>query len=188
MKTGRRRGGALEIVSGVNAGQQVVASGQNKLQAGATGQDRQHHRCDQARRAEARERAIGISHEFHRTLHPPPRPVDGGEPPDPAARRAGADEPPGASVSRGRGNHDHDHDDLYGRERRPDAGLHQHAHRQVRVERRRRRLRHVAEPPRRQHGLGAHAPEHRSERGAHRSHREGAAGARAAAHARPRIR
>ena len=36
VKTGRRRGGALEIVSGVNAGQQVVASGQNKLQAGAT--------------------------------------------------------------------------------------------------------------------------------------------------------
>ena len=32
----RRRGGALEIVSGVNAGQQVVASGQNKLQSGAT--------------------------------------------------------------------------------------------------------------------------------------------------------
>ncbi|MBA1155596.1 efflux RND transporter periplasmic adaptor subunit [Microvirga mediterraneensis] len=36
VKTGRRRGGALEIVSGVNAGQQVVASGQNKLQSGAT--------------------------------------------------------------------------------------------------------------------------------------------------------
>ena len=35
VKTGRRRGGALEIVSGVNAGQQVVASGQNKLQSGA---------------------------------------------------------------------------------------------------------------------------------------------------------
>jgi membrane fusion protein (multidrug efflux system) len=36
VKTGRRRGGALEIVSGVNPGQQVVASGQNKLQSGAT--------------------------------------------------------------------------------------------------------------------------------------------------------
>ena len=36
VKTGRRRGGALEIVSGLNSGQQVVASGQNKLQAGAT--------------------------------------------------------------------------------------------------------------------------------------------------------
>jgi membrane fusion protein (multidrug efflux system) len=36
VKTGRRRGGALEIVSGVDAGQQVVASGQNKLQSGAT--------------------------------------------------------------------------------------------------------------------------------------------------------
>jgi membrane fusion protein (multidrug efflux system) len=36
VKTGRRRGGALEIVSGINPGQQVVASGQNKLQAGAT--------------------------------------------------------------------------------------------------------------------------------------------------------
>ncbi|WP_201831162.1 efflux RND transporter periplasmic adaptor subunit [Microvirga zambiensis] len=35
VKTGRRRGGALEIVSGVSAGQQVVASGQNKLQSGA---------------------------------------------------------------------------------------------------------------------------------------------------------
>ncbi|WP_114943107.1 efflux RND transporter periplasmic adaptor subunit [Microvirga calopogonii] len=35
VKTGRRRGGALEIVSGVNPGQQVVASGQNKLQSGA---------------------------------------------------------------------------------------------------------------------------------------------------------
>jgi membrane fusion protein (multidrug efflux system) len=35
VKTGRRRGGALEIVSGLNAGQQVVASGQNKLQSGA---------------------------------------------------------------------------------------------------------------------------------------------------------
>ncbi len=36
VKTGRRRGGALEILSGIKAGQQVVASGQNKLQAGAT--------------------------------------------------------------------------------------------------------------------------------------------------------
>jgi membrane fusion protein (multidrug efflux system) len=36
VKTGRRTGGALEIVSGINPGQQVVASGQNKLQAGAT--------------------------------------------------------------------------------------------------------------------------------------------------------
>lgn len=36
VKTGRRRGGALEIVSGLNAGQQVAASGQNKLQAGST--------------------------------------------------------------------------------------------------------------------------------------------------------
>ena len=36
VKTGRRRGGALEILSGVKPGQQVVASGQNKLQAGAT--------------------------------------------------------------------------------------------------------------------------------------------------------
>ncbi|MBB3020322.1 membrane fusion protein (multidrug efflux system) [Microvirga lupini] len=36
VKTGRRRGGALEIVSGLNSGQQVVASGQNKLQAGST--------------------------------------------------------------------------------------------------------------------------------------------------------
>ncbi|WP_262032514.1 efflux RND transporter periplasmic adaptor subunit [Microvirga sp. Mcv34] len=36
VKTGRRRGGALEVVSGINPGQQVVASGQNKLQAGAT--------------------------------------------------------------------------------------------------------------------------------------------------------
>jgi membrane fusion protein (multidrug efflux system) len=35
VKTGRRRGGAIEIVSGINPGQQVVASGQNKLQAGA---------------------------------------------------------------------------------------------------------------------------------------------------------
>jgi len=35
VKTGRRRGGALEIVSGLTAGQQVVASGQNKLQSGA---------------------------------------------------------------------------------------------------------------------------------------------------------
>ncbi|QRM29269.1 efflux RND transporter periplasmic adaptor subunit [Microvirga sp. VF16] len=36
VKTGRRRGGALEIVSGLTPGQQVVASGQNKLQSGAT--------------------------------------------------------------------------------------------------------------------------------------------------------
>jgi membrane fusion protein (multidrug efflux system) len=36
VKTGRRRGGALEVVSGIQPGQQVVASGQNKLQAGAT--------------------------------------------------------------------------------------------------------------------------------------------------------
>lgn len=36
VKTGRRRGGSLEILSGIQAGQQVVASGQNKLQAGAT--------------------------------------------------------------------------------------------------------------------------------------------------------
>ncbi|MBZ6077767.1 efflux RND transporter periplasmic adaptor subunit [Microvirga puerhi] len=35
VKTGRRRGGAVEILSGVEAGQQVVASGQNKLQAGS---------------------------------------------------------------------------------------------------------------------------------------------------------
>lgn len=36
VKAGRRRGGALEILSGIKPGQQVVASGQNKLQAGAT--------------------------------------------------------------------------------------------------------------------------------------------------------
>ncbi|MET0528481.1 MAG: efflux RND transporter periplasmic adaptor subunit [Microvirga sp.] len=36
VKTGRRRGGTLEVFSGIQAGQQVVASGQNKLQAGAT--------------------------------------------------------------------------------------------------------------------------------------------------------
>ena len=35
VKAGRRRGGALEILSGIAPGQQVVASGQNKLQAGA---------------------------------------------------------------------------------------------------------------------------------------------------------
>ncbi len=36
VKTGRRRGGVFEILSGISPGQQVVASGQNKLQAGAT--------------------------------------------------------------------------------------------------------------------------------------------------------
>ncbi|QFU15309.1 efflux RND transporter periplasmic adaptor subunit [Microvirga thermotolerans] len=36
VKTGRRRGGVVEIMSGLQPGQQVVASGQNKLQAGAT--------------------------------------------------------------------------------------------------------------------------------------------------------
>jgi len=36
VKTGRRRGGSLEILSGIMPGQQVVASGQNKLQAGST--------------------------------------------------------------------------------------------------------------------------------------------------------
>jgi membrane fusion protein, multidrug efflux system len=36
VKTGRRRGGTVEILSGIAPGQQVVASGQNKLQAGAT--------------------------------------------------------------------------------------------------------------------------------------------------------
>lgn len=36
VKTGRRRGGSLEVLSGIEPGQQVVASGQNKLQAGAT--------------------------------------------------------------------------------------------------------------------------------------------------------
>jgi membrane fusion protein (multidrug efflux system) len=36
VKTGRRRGGSFEIISGITPGQQVVASGQNKLQAGAT--------------------------------------------------------------------------------------------------------------------------------------------------------
>jgi membrane fusion protein, multidrug efflux system len=36
VKSGRRRGGALEVLSGLTVGQQVVASGQNKLQAGST--------------------------------------------------------------------------------------------------------------------------------------------------------
>jgi membrane fusion protein (multidrug efflux system) len=36
VKAGRRRGGAIEILSGLNPGQQVAASGQNKLQAGST--------------------------------------------------------------------------------------------------------------------------------------------------------
>jgi membrane fusion protein, multidrug efflux system len=36
VKTGRRRGGTLEVLSGLTQGQQVVASGQNKLQAGST--------------------------------------------------------------------------------------------------------------------------------------------------------
>ncbi|HZH53080.1 MAG TPA: efflux RND transporter periplasmic adaptor subunit [Microvirga sp.] len=36
VKAGRRREGSLEILSGITPGQQVVASGQNKLQAGST--------------------------------------------------------------------------------------------------------------------------------------------------------
>jgi membrane fusion protein (multidrug efflux system) len=36
VKTGRRRGGTVEVLSGITPGQQVVASGQNKLQAGST--------------------------------------------------------------------------------------------------------------------------------------------------------
>ncbi|NIX78278.1 efflux RND transporter periplasmic adaptor subunit [Microvirga terricola] len=36
VKTGRRREGVVEILSGITPGQQVVASGQNKLQAGST--------------------------------------------------------------------------------------------------------------------------------------------------------
>src|SRR5919107_806349 len=36
VKAGRRRGGSLEILSGITSDQQIVASGQNKLQAGAT--------------------------------------------------------------------------------------------------------------------------------------------------------
>jgi membrane fusion protein, multidrug efflux system len=36
VKTGRRRGGSVEIVSGITPGQRIVASGQNKLQAGST--------------------------------------------------------------------------------------------------------------------------------------------------------
>ncbi|HZH10747.1 MAG TPA: efflux RND transporter periplasmic adaptor subunit [Microvirga sp.] len=35
VKAGRRRGGAIEVLSGITPGQQVVASGQNKLQAGS---------------------------------------------------------------------------------------------------------------------------------------------------------
>lgn len=35
VKAGRRRGGVIEILSGIKPGQQVVASGQNKLQAGS---------------------------------------------------------------------------------------------------------------------------------------------------------
>jgi membrane fusion protein (multidrug efflux system) len=35
VKAGRRHRGSLEILSGVTPGQQVVASGQNKLQAGS---------------------------------------------------------------------------------------------------------------------------------------------------------
>ena len=65
VKTGRRRGGALEIVSGVNAGQQVVASGAEQAAIRCGRQDRQLHRCDETRHVEARERAIGISHEFY---------------------------------------------------------------------------------------------------------------------------
>ena len=189
VKTGRRRGGSLEVLSGIDArpaGRRLRAE---QASGGVDRQDRQHHRRDEVRRDEARQRAIGSnSHEFHGTVHPPPRPVDGGEPPDPVARRAGADEPSGASVPGGRRDHDHDHDHLYGRERRSDAGLHQHAHRQIGLQRRRRRLRHVAEPAGPQHGLRAHAPQHGSERGADRGDVEGAAGARAAARPTPRIR
>ncbi|MDB5534030.1 MAG: efflux transporter periplasmic adaptor subunit [Hyphomicrobiales bacterium] len=36
VKTGRRQQGSMEIVSGIQAGQKVIASGQNKVQAGAT--------------------------------------------------------------------------------------------------------------------------------------------------------
>jgi membrane fusion protein (multidrug efflux system) len=36
VKVGRREGGVSEILSGVKAGQKVVASGQNKIQAGTT--------------------------------------------------------------------------------------------------------------------------------------------------------
>jgi membrane fusion protein (multidrug efflux system) len=35
VKTGRREGASSEILSGVQPGQKVVVSGQNKLQAGA---------------------------------------------------------------------------------------------------------------------------------------------------------
>lgn len=36
VKAGRRRGGTIEVLSGIKPGQQVVASGQNKLQSGST--------------------------------------------------------------------------------------------------------------------------------------------------------
>jgi membrane fusion protein (multidrug efflux system) len=36
VKTGRRQQGSIEILSGIQAGQKVIASGQNKVQAGAT--------------------------------------------------------------------------------------------------------------------------------------------------------
>ena len=65
VKTGRRRGGALEIVSGVQRGS---AGGRLRAEQAAVRcdrQDRQLHRCDEARHVEARERAIGISHEFY---------------------------------------------------------------------------------------------------------------------------
>ena len=148
------------------------------------GEDQQQHR----RHAAHDPGSANSRHEPHRTLHPPARAGDGGQPPDPAARRAGADEPAGAPVSRGRRDDDHRHHRLYGRQRRPDAGLHHHADRQGGVERRGRRLRHLAEPARPQHGVGAHAPQHRPRSGADRGHRQGAAGPRAAAEPMRRTR
>ena len=155
-----------------------MTSGQNKLQGGAAVKiDNSIER----HQAVGRDKTIGPNMNFHRAFHPPPRPFDGGEPPDPPARSTGADEPSGAAISRGRRDHDHDHDRVYGRERGTDAGLHQRSDRESRVECGGRRLRHVAEPPGPQHRVGAHAPQHRTERSADRGDREGAAGPREAA-------
>ena len=140
------------------------------------GEDQQQHRRDAAHDPGS---AI-IPHEPDRTLHPPSRTGDGGEPPHSAARRPGPDEPAGAPVSGGEGDHHHRHDHLCRRQCRADAGLHQHADRQGGLERRGRRLRHLAEPARRQHGVGTHAPQHRPRCRAHRRHRQGAAGPLAA--------
>ena len=99
VKTGQVRDDRVAITSGLEAGEEVVTTGQLKLNPGASHPHRQHPAAEAGRKS-GRSSSGADRHVVHRHLHSPPGARHRGEPADPADRARLGVQPAGAAVSR----------------------------------------------------------------------------------------